>query len=99
MQDWSLTLDKILDHAARWHGAREVVTRSVEGPIVRSAYADLHFRAKQVSHGLFEDGVKPGARVATMGWTRDRHLAASSEELRVGQEWVSRCEERWCPYQ
>ncbi len=33
MQDWSLTLDKLLDHAARWHGDREVVTRSVEGPV------------------------------------------------------------------
>jgi len=22
MQDWALTLDKILDHAARWHGER-----------------------------------------------------------------------------
>ena len=41
MQDWSMTLDKILDHAARWHGDREVITRSVEGPIVRSAYAEF----------------------------------------------------------
>ena len=74
MQDWSLTLDKILDHAARWHGDREVVTRSVEGPVTRSTYADLHGRAKQVSHGLLEMGVRPGDRVATMGWNSDRHL-------------------------
>ena len=46
MQDWSLTLDKLLDHAARWHGAREVVTRSVEGPVTRSTYAQVHHRAK-----------------------------------------------------
>ncbi|MBU1374468.1 MAG: long-chain-fatty-acid--CoA ligase [Alphaproteobacteria bacterium] len=74
MQDWSLTLDKILDHAARWHGDREVVTRSVEGPVTRSTYADLHRRAKQVSHGLLAMGIKPGDRVATMGWNSDRHL-------------------------
>ena len=40
MQDWPLTVDKILDHAAEWHGQREVVTRSLEGPIVRTTYAD-----------------------------------------------------------
>jgi len=74
MQDWSLTLDKILDHAARWHGDREVVTRSVEGPVTRSDYATLHRRAKQVSHGLLEMGIAPGDRVATMGWNSDRHL-------------------------
>ena len=34
MQDWPLTVDKILDHANNWHGAREVVSRSVEGPVV-----------------------------------------------------------------
>ncbi|WP_449254033.1 hypothetical protein, partial [Brevundimonas naejangsanensis] len=39
MQDWPLTVDKILDHAKNWHGGREVVTRSVEGPIVRTTYA------------------------------------------------------------
>jgi hypothetical protein len=39
MQDWPLTVDKILDHAKNWHGEREVVTRSVEGPIVRTTYS------------------------------------------------------------
>lgn len=34
VQDWRLTVDKILDHAKTWHGAREIVTRSVEGAIV-----------------------------------------------------------------
>jgi fatty-acyl-CoA synthase len=84
MQDWSLTLDKIFDHAARWHGDREVVTRSVEGPITRSTYADLHRRAKQVSHALLEAGVKPGDRVATMGWNSDRHLEAWYGAIGIG---------------
>ena len=50
MQDWPLTVDKILDHAKNWHGEREVVTRSVEGPIVRTTYGDIHRRAKRVSN-------------------------------------------------
>ena len=84
MQDWSLTLDKILDHAARWHGDREVVTRSVEGPVTRSDYADLHRRAKQVSHGLLDMGIKPGDRVATMGWNSDRHLEVWYGTIGIG---------------
>ena len=84
MQEWSLTLDKIFDHAARWHGGREVVTRSVEGPITRTTYGDLHRRAKQVSHGLLEMGVRPGDRVATMGWNSDRHLEVWYGAIGIG---------------
>jgi len=84
MQDWSLTLDKIFDHAARWYGDRPVVTRSVEGPVTRSDYATLHRRAKQVSHGLREMGIGPGDRVATMGWNSDRHLEVWYGTIGIG---------------
>ena len=40
MQDWPLLCHKILDHAAKKHGNREIVSRSVEGPIVRTTYAE-----------------------------------------------------------
>ena len=76
MQDWPLTLDKILDHAATWHGHREVVTRSVEGPIVRTTYGSIHDRAKRVSNALKAMGVKPGDRVATLAWNTGRHMEA-----------------------
>ena len=74
MQDWPLTLDRILDHAKVWHGAREVVTRQVEGPIVRTTYAEVHERAKRLSNVLLRLGVKPGDRVATLGLNTARHL-------------------------
>ena len=45
MQDWPLTVDKILDHAKSWHGDTEIVSRSVEGPIVRTTWAEVHGRA------------------------------------------------------
>lgn len=41
MQQWPLLCHKILDHAARQHGGREMVSRSVEGPIVRTTYAEV----------------------------------------------------------
>jgi fatty-acyl-CoA synthase len=74
MQDWPLTLDRILDHAKSWHGAQEVVTRSVEGPIVRTTYAQVHERAKRLSNALLNLGIRSGDRVATLAWNTARHL-------------------------
>ena len=74
MQDWPLTVDKIIDHARNWHGSREVVTRSVEGPIVRTTYGQIHDRAKRVSNALKAWGIKPGDRVATLAWNTDKHI-------------------------
>jgi fatty-acyl-CoA synthase len=76
MQDSALTVDKILDHAKTWHGDREVVTRSVEGPIVRTTYAEIHGRAKKVSNLLVSMGVTLGDRVATLAWNTARHIEA-----------------------
>ena len=76
MQDWPLTVDKILDHAKAWHGGREIVSRSVEGPIVRTTYAEIHERAKRVSNALLGLGILPGDRVATLAWNTGRHIEA-----------------------
>jgi fatty-acyl-CoA synthase len=76
MQDWPLTVDKILTHAGQWHGHREVVTRSVEGPIVRTTWGEIHGRAKRFSNALRDLGVKPGDRVATLAWNSARHIEA-----------------------
>jgi fatty-acyl-CoA synthase len=75
MQHGALTVDKIIDHAAQWHGGREVVTRSVEGPIVRTTYA----RSTTAPSGCPTPcwlGVKPGDRVATLAWNTGRHMEA-----------------------
>ena len=74
MQDWPLTVDKILDHAKNWHGHREVVTRSVEGPIIRTTYAEIHARSKRVSSVLQGWDVKVGDRIATLAWNTSRHM-------------------------
>ena len=76
MQDWPLLLHKIIDHAARQHGTREVVTRSVEGPIHRTDYTAIRARALKAAQRLAREGVKPGDRVATLAWNSWRHLEA-----------------------
>ncbi|MGY3454130.1 fatty-acid--CoA ligase [Bradyrhizobium sp. USDA 4353] len=74
MQDWPLLCHRIIEHAATIHGSQEVVTRSVEGPIVRTTYRQIHDRALKVSQKLSRDGIKLGDRVATIAWNTGRHL-------------------------
>jgi acyl-CoA synthetase (AMP-forming)/AMP-acid ligase II len=75
MQDWPLLIHRIIDHAAIQHGTREVVSRSVEGPIRRTSYAELRGNALRIAKRLERDGIRLGDRVATLAWNTDRHLA------------------------
>ena len=74
MQKWPLTVDKVIDHAKANFPSREVVTRSVEGPITRSDYATVWANSKRVTNALIARGVGLGDRVATLAWTTDRHM-------------------------
>jgi fatty-acyl-CoA synthase len=74
MQDWPLLCHRIIEHAAAIHGPREIVTRSVEGPIHRTNYKEVHDRALKVSQALNRQGIKLGDRIATIAWNTWRHL-------------------------
>ncbi len=74
MQDFPLLVHTILDHSAANHGERELVTRSVEGPIKRYTLAELRLRALRVAKALDKEGVVMGDRIATMAWNTDRHM-------------------------
>jgi fatty-acyl-CoA synthase len=74
MQDYPLLVQTILDHAALNHADREMVTRSIEGPIRRRSYRDLKIRALRVAKALQKEGVVLGDRIATMAWNTDRHV-------------------------
>ena len=74
MQDWPLTLDRIIQHAAKWHGDREVVSRRPDGSLDRTSYADVEATARRFSSALLSLGIVPGDRVATMAMNSGRHL-------------------------
>jgi fatty-acyl-CoA synthase len=74
MQDWPLTCNRIIDHAAVQFGDHKVITRSVEGPIVEATYRDIRKRALKVAQRLVKEGIKPGDRVGTLAWNTARHL-------------------------
>jgi fatty-acyl-CoA synthase len=85
MQDWPLTVDRILDHAKVNFPRREIVTRGIEtGTLQRTNYGNVWRRAKQVSNALIERGIKPGDRVATLAWNSERHLEAWYGTMGIG---------------
>jgi len=76
MQAFSLTLDKFLDHAAKWTPEARVVTAREDGRIDHIGYADLRDRALRVSSVLEGLGVRTGDRVATLAWNSQDHVEA-----------------------
>lgn len=74
MQDWPLRVTRILDHAAKYHASRPIVSRSVEGPITRSTWGEVHLRARKVAGALARLGVRRGDMIGAMAWNTTRHL-------------------------
>lgn len=74
MQDYPLTLDRFLDHAAKWHPQAEVVTAQEDGAITRIGYAALRERGLRVSAALADFGVEFGDRVATLARNTQAHM-------------------------
>jgi fatty-acyl-CoA synthase len=84
MQSWSLTLDKLIEHAARWNGAREIVSRLADGTLHRTTWSGVHTRARRLSGALLEEGICPGDRVATLAMNGHRHLEAWYAIMGIG---------------
>ncbi|MFC3069438.1 AMP-binding protein [Phenylobacterium soli] len=74
MQSYSLTVDKFLDHAAKWTGDREIVAaHGGRGPS-RTSYEDLRARSNRLSGALLALGLRFGDRIATLAWNTQHHL-------------------------
>ncbi len=67
-------ISSLLRYAATYHGGREIVTRTVEGPIHRYTYQDAYKRAAKAANALLAEGIKPGDRIATLAWNTHRHF-------------------------
>lgn len=74
MQSYPLTIDKFLDHAAKWCGHRGVVSAEAGKPSRRIGYAVLRERSNRMSGALLSLGLVPGDRIATLGWNTGHHL-------------------------
>jgi acyl-CoA synthetase (AMP-forming)/AMP-acid ligase II len=74
MQPYALTVDKFLDHAAKWAADREIVTAAAGQPARRVRYADLRARSNRLSGTFGALGLNFGDRVGTLGWNTQHHL-------------------------
>lgn len=74
MQNWPLTVGRIIDHAARYHPGRAVISRSTEGPVTECTWSDVHLGARKVTQALRRLGIGPGDVVGVMAWNTRRFL-------------------------
>ncbi|MCC2547172.1 long-chain-fatty-acid--CoA ligase [Hymenobacter sp. BT175] len=74
MMSQPLRIAGLIEHAAKWHGDTEIVTRLTEGGIHRYTYADAHRRSQQLAGALTALGVSMGDRVGTLAWNNHRHF-------------------------
>jgi 3-(methylthio)propionyl---CoA ligase len=75
MMDRPLLISSILDYAADYHGAAEMVSCGTDHPPHRITYAALRGRVKQLANALRDElGVALGDRIATLAWNDHRHV-------------------------
>jgi 3-(methylthio)propionyl---CoA ligase len=74
MADWPLLISRLIEHAARFHGDTEIVSRLVDGSIHRYTYAEAERRSRRLALALQQLGVAPGDRVGTLAWNTYRHF-------------------------
>ena len=70
MQEIPLMISSLIRYAAEYHGDRQVVSRTVEGPIHRYGYAECERRARRVANLMGRLGIEHGDRVGTLGLER-----------------------------
>ena len=74
MQPHMLLISSLLTHAARHHGDGEIVSRSEEGDLHHTNWAETERRARRLARALAALGIGPGDRVGTLAWNTHRHL-------------------------
>lgn len=83
MQDYALTVDRFLDHGAKWHGRTGVVT-TVGNQDTVVDYATLRARSNRLSGALLDLGLAPGDRIATLAWNTHHHVEVWYGAMGVG---------------
>ncbi len=84
MQRYALTIDKFLDHAAKWHGKSAVASATTGTRVDRITYQELRARCGLVSGALLDLGLAPGDRIATLAWNTQDHLTSYYGAMGVG---------------
>jgi acyl-CoA synthetase (AMP-forming)/AMP-acid ligase II len=84
MQPYALTLDRFIDHAAKWHGAAEVVTGGAGGSRTRTTYAELRARSRRLSGALRSLGLERGDYLGVLAWNSQSHMECWYGAMGIG---------------
>jgi 3-(methylthio)propionyl---CoA ligase len=84
IQPYALTLDRFIEHAAKWHGSTEVVTGGSGGVSARIGYARLRDRSRRLSGALLSLGLVAGDNLAVLAWNSQAHLECWYGAIGVG---------------
>ena len=76
MQDWSMRISHVIDHAAREASGREIVTHWADGTETRTDWAGIHLDARKMAQALLALGLTKGDRVASLAMNHSRHLVS-----------------------
>src|SRR3712207_5305897 len=76
MQDWPLRITRLIDHAAREHSSREIVSHWADGSETRTDWRGAAHDARKLAAALERLGIGKADRVATLAMNHSRHLIA-----------------------
>lgn len=76
MQDWTMRVTHVIDHAAREAGDREIVSRWADGTETRTNWAGIRSDALKMAQALQALGLKKGDKVASLAMNHSRHLVS-----------------------
>jgi fatty-acyl-CoA synthase len=84
MQDFALRVPRLLEHAAREHGGREIVTSWADGSETRTNWAGISRDARKLCQALERLGCGKGDRIATLAMNHSRHLVSWYGAIGIG---------------
>ncbi|MBX3566370.1 MAG: AMP-binding protein [Sphingomonas sp.] len=84
MQPFALTLNRFIDHAAKWHAGAEVITGAGAGAGTRITYAALRERSRRLSGALQAIGLARGDNLGVLAWNSQAHMECWYGAVGVG---------------
>ena len=74
MMTSALTIQSLVDHAARYHTGTEVYSVNTGGGVEETTWGQVGANAHRLGHALSKLGLEPQARCGTIAWNNRRHL-------------------------
>ena len=74
MMHQPLVISSLIEHAARYHGDTEIISKNTDGSITKTDWTRVAENSKRFANALTALGLEHSDRVATIAWNNHRHL-------------------------